>query len=165
MSEAATFRIRKARLPDDKPTILSFIMRLQRFEQAFEPDRRLDSSVAEEFYAVLIERIARRNGRMMIAERAAREPLGWAAAWEDENEVYVHAEERTFGYIAELYVNEEARGRGIGKALIVACEDWARERGLKMMMIGVLAKNPGAHGVYRSAGFADYATILRKYLR
>jgi GNAT superfamily N-acetyltransferase len=57
------------------------------------------------------------------------------------------------------------RGQGVGRALIAACEDWGRERGLKVMMIGVLVRNPRAHAVYRDAGFADYATLLRKYLR
>jgi len=33
------------------------------------------------------------------------------------------------------------------------------------MMIGVLVRNPRAHAVYRGAGFDDYATMLRKYLR
>ena len=60
---------------------------------------------------------------------------------------------------------DEQRGRGIGRALISACEDWARGRGLKVMMIGVLARNPRAHAIYRGAGFTDYATLLRKYLR
>jgi GNAT superfamily N-acetyltransferase len=165
MSSAGSFRIRDARLPNDKPAILGFIMGLQRFENAIEPDRRVDSSVAEEFYAVIIERITKKHGRIHIAEKADGTILGWAAAYEDENEVFVHSEERTFGYIADVYVIEDARGQGIGKALITACEEWARERGLKVMMIGVLARNPRAHAVYRGAGFADYAILQRKYLR
>ena len=34
--------IRAARLPEDEPAILSFIWGLQEFENAFEPNRRLD---------------------------------------------------------------------------------------------------------------------------
>jgi len=49
--------------------------------------------------------------------------------------------------------------------LLAACEEWARTRGLKAMMIRVLSQNSRAHGVYRGAGFQDYVTMLRKYLR
>src|SRR5262245_32531608 len=159
------FRIRAGRLPDDKAAILGFITGMQLFERAIEPDRRIDSNVAEEFYAVITERIVKKHGLIRIAENADGERLGWAAAYEDENEIFVRAEERTYGYIADVYVIEQARGRGIGRALIKSCEDWARERGLRAMMIGVLAGNPRAHAVYRGAGFADYAILQRKYLR
>ena len=43
--------IRPARLPQDKPAILSFIQGLQVFEHAIERDRRTDAVVAEEFYS------------------------------------------------------------------------------------------------------------------
>ena len=165
MAAGNSVRIRVARMPEDKPALLGFIMGMQHFERAIEPDRRVDPAVAEEFYVAITERIVKKNGRILIAESADGKALGWAAVCEDENEVYVHAEERTYGYIAELYVVEDARGRGFGRALIASCEDWARERGLKVMVIGVLARNPRAHAVYRGAGFADYATMLRKYLR
>jgi GNAT superfamily N-acetyltransferase len=162
---SAPFRIRPARLPEDKPAILGFIVDLQRFEQAIEPDRRVDAVVANEFYPIIMERVARRNGCILIAEDAKDKALGWAVAYENNNEIYVHADERTYGYIAELFVSEEVRRQGIGRALIAACEQWARERGLKAMIIGALARNETAFAAYRSAGFADYATELRKYLR
>ena len=164
MSDAGDFRIRSARLPDDKAAILSFITGLQQFESPIEADRRTDPGVAEEFYAVITERAAEKNGRIFMAESDKR-AIGWAVAYEEENEVYIRADERTYGYVAELYVVEDMRGRGIGGALIAKCEEWAQERGLKAMMIGVLSRNARAHGVCRSAGFQDYVTMLKKYLR
>ena len=165
MSPAELHRIRPARLPEDKPALLGFIMGMQHFEKAIEADRRTDPSVADEFYAVIIERVAKKNGCILLAEDESGKAIGWAAAYEDENEVYVHADERLFGYISELYVVGELRGRGIGRALIAACEGWAIARGLKVMMLGALARNTRAQALYRDAGFADYATMLRKYLR
>jgi len=165
MTGAAAFLIRAARLPEDKPAILGFIMGIQRFEKALEADRRIDPDVAEDTYASIIERVAKNNGRILIAEAASGTALGWAVALKDTQEIYVVAEERTLGCIAELYVIDDVRGRGVGRALIAACEDWARGRGLNVMLIGVLARNARAHGVYRGAGFEDYVTLLRKYLR
>jgi GNAT superfamily N-acetyltransferase len=165
MSTAEPYRIRRALLPEDKPALLGFIMGMQHFEKAIEPDRRVDGDVAEEFYADITERVVKKNGRILIAERTDGTAIGWAAACEAENEVYVEAAERTFGYIAELYVVEDMRGQGVGRALIAACEAWSKERGHKVLTIGVLVRNTRAHAVYRRAGFDDYVTMLRKYLR
>jgi GNAT superfamily N-acetyltransferase len=162
---SAPFHIRIARLPDDKPAILGFIMDLQRFELAIEANRRVDDEVAEEYYASLGESVTKKNGRILVAENEGGRAVGWAVTHEAENEVFVHADERIYGYISELYVAESMRGQGVGRALIAACEDWARERGLKVMMIGALTKNTRAHTIYRDSGFNDYATLLRKYLR
>ena len=165
MGTAEPYRIRPARLPEDKPAIVGFILGMQHFEKAIESNRRVDDDVAEEFYAVITERVFKKHGRILIAESPAGTAIGWAAAYEDESEVYVRPDERIYGYVTELYVAEDMRGRGIGRALIAGCEAWASERGLKVMMIGVLVRNSKAHAVYRGVGFTDYATTLRKYLR
>jgi len=163
--ELSAFRIREARLAEDKPAILQFIIGLQHFEKAIEPNRRIDAAVAEEFYGVLIARAHERHGCILIAEGDGKQPVGWAVAHEDEEDVYVLEEERRFGYISELYVMEEVRGRGIGHALMGACEDWARTRGLKLMMIAALEGNRRAFDLYRKQGYRSYAANLRKYLR
>ena len=156
--------IRSVRLPDDKIAILSFIDGMQQFEHALEPDRRVDSAVAEEFFAEIFARLKARGGVALIWEEQGS-PVGWATAHRDENDVYVRPDERQFALISELFVLEKARGRGIGKALIAACEDWARAQGLNVVMINVLRDNRCAEKIYRAAGFETYYTGLRKYLR
>lgn len=53
---------------------------------------------------------------------------------------------------------------GIGRSLLDACETEAQKHNLTLLMIGVLPKNMRARTVYRAAGFAPYAEILRKHL-
>jgi GNAT superfamily N-acetyltransferase len=159
-----SFRIRLAEMKKDEQVVLRFIRELQVFEQAVESNRRLDAPVAQEFFSVLMARIQAKNGRCFIAEDQHGTALGWAAAHEDESEIYVAAEERIFGWISELYVTEAMRGRGVGRALMSACEAWGRERGLKLMKIGVLAGNTGAARAYAAAGYKPYSMDLRKYL-
>src|SRR5580698_6554406 len=156
--------IRNAQFPQDKPAALSFIEGLQRFEQALEPDRRIDGTVAEEFFADITARVAARGGAMLLAERDGI-ALGWAVVYREQNDVYVVPEERAFAYISELYVVETARGQGVGKLLIAACEDWARKHQLGVIMIGVLPGNRRADALYRNTGYSTYSTQLRKYLR
>ena len=159
-----TFKIRDAVFPDDREDILSFIMGTQRFEHAIEPDRRLDSKVAEDYLANLQADVSQRNGRMFVAVAGDGARLGWAVAHEEENDVYVVKELRLHGYISELFVVEEMRGHGIGRALIEACETWARSRKLPLMMIGVLSGNTRAKRIYEASGYAPYALRLRKTL-
>ena len=154
--------IRVARLPDDEPAILSFIWGLQKFENAFEANRRLDPAFAAEHWPVMKARAAER-GAIFIAE-AAGKPVGWALVLDEPGDVFVEQPERRHGFIAELFVEDSVRGRGHGRALIAACEDWTRARGLKILIINVLARNDKAVAVYDRNGFAPYNLNLRKYL-
>jgi GNAT superfamily N-acetyltransferase len=153
--------VRPARLPDDKPAILRFIDGLQRYEAVFEPDRRLDPGYPEDQFAALLKQTA--NGVFLIAELGG-EPIGWAAVYEHESPTYVIEAERHCAVICEAYVEEAVRGQGAGRALLAACEAWARQRGLPVIHIGHLAGNERAATVYEKAGFAPYVVSRRKRL-
>jgi len=160
----ASFRIREAILPQDIPVIHEFILELQRFEHVFEPNRRLDAAVAADYFAILQRKVQETNGTILIAEDELGHSVGWAAAHEDAEEIYIVREQRRVGYIAELYVVQEARRLGIGRNLIRSCEEWARRRGLPIITIGVLSKNSAAYQAYENTGYRPYAVLLRKDL-
>ena len=154
--------IRAARLPADEPAILSFIWDLQKFENAFEPNRRLDPDFAPEHWADVQSQAATR-GAMFVAE-ADGTAVGWAFVLEEPGDLFVAEKERRYGFIAELFVEASARGQGHGRALIAACEDWTRDRGMAVLIIGVLSGNDKAAAVYRRDDFASYNLFMRKYL-
>jgi len=158
-----SFRVRDIGLAEDMTAALSFILGSQQYEHVFEPDRRLDSAVADEHFAALMKRVAENKGRVLIAEQNGR-AIGWAVFLVEENAVFVIEEQRMCGYIAELFVNENARGLGVGRALIAACEEEARRLGLGHIKIGVLVKNNRAADIYVRAGYSPYTLALRKYL-
>jgi len=153
--------IRPARLAEDRPALLAFIDGLQAFEHRFEPNRRLDAAVAEEYLAKLLADLA--VGAIFVAEDDAG-AVGWAVVHETEDDIYVIEAERRIAYIAELFVVERARGKGTGRALIAACEDWAKRHGIAVMLIGVLPGNARARAIYETAGYDAYAIQLRKRL-
>jgi GNAT superfamily N-acetyltransferase len=158
-----SFRLRDFDPATDKSAALSFIDGSQVFEHAIEPDRRLDSAVAGEWYAVLLARVAKGSGRIFIAEQDAR-PVGWGIFIVEGAPLYVVEELRREGFIIELYVVDAMRGQGVGQALIAACEDEARRLGLRRIMIGVLAGNRRAAEIYQRAGYAPYQLELAKSL-
>ncbi|MGX1197186.1 GNAT family N-acetyltransferase [Parvibaculum sp. MBR-TMA-1.3b-4.2] len=158
-----TFQLRDIDLTADKAAALSFIMGSQRYEHEVEPNRRLDPAVADEYFAELVEELAQKQGRAFVAERDG-EVIGWGVLVVEEAPLFVTEEERTYAYITELYVNEAARGLGVGRALIGACEDEARRRGLRQIMIGALSANSRTMDIYGRAGYRPYTAELRKYL-
>jgi GNAT superfamily N-acetyltransferase len=136
---------------------------LQDYEAAFEPDRRRDPDFAMEHWRDLQRRRTKKHGIMLIAQDAGQ-PVGWAFAHDEIGELFVVEAERRHGYLAEIFVVPEARGRGLGRALMEGCEAWARKRGHRLLTIGVLAKNPSAIRAYEGAGYTPYGIMMRRYL-
>jgi GNAT superfamily N-acetyltransferase len=147
----------------DEVAARAFIDGSQRYEAAFEPNRRLDGQVAVEQYTFLTGRVAHHGGRIFLAEEDGR-AIGWAVMSVEEHPVFVVEAERRYAYIAELFVDEAKRGLGVGRALIAACEDEARRAGLRQIKIGVLTANRRAAEIYRRTGYGPYSMELRKYL-
>jgi len=153
--------VRPARLPQDKPAILEFIWGLQRYEAEFEHDRRLDPAYGEDQFAAMMKEAEK--GIVFVAEAEGR-LAGWVVVIESEAPAYVIPEEQRTAVVCELFVDPAARGQGAGKALLQACEDWARDKGNTVLKIGHLAENRLAAAVYEKAGFAPYVVLRRKRL-
>ena len=153
--------IRDAVWPRDEQATLSFIDGLQRHEHRFEPNRRIDTAVAAEYRGVLMKAVAENGGIVRVAETDGR-AVGWAVGWPELDALYVVESERRYFYISELYVEDGLRGRGIGRALIASCEDWARGQGIAISRIGVIHDNDAAAATYARAGYAPYAMRLTK---
>jgi ribosomal protein S18 acetylase RimI-like enzyme len=58
-------------------------------------------------------------------------------------------------YLAELYVVPERRGHGIGRAVMEASMQVAREQGAAYMDLGTSEDDVGAHALYESLGFSN----------
>jgi len=67
-------------------------------------------------------------------------------------------------YIGELATNETAEGRGVGKALAQACEQWALDQGYRFISLATGAANEHALGFYRHMGYLDEDVTLVKLL-
>jgi GNAT superfamily N-acetyltransferase len=59
--------------------------------------------------------------------------------------------------IHDMAVLPEARGKGVGRALMLAVEEEARARGACKITLEVLSGNATAKGLYASLGYGDYA--------
>jgi GNAT superfamily N-acetyltransferase len=114
--------------------------------------------------AVMAERLGRVLQRddhvVFVAETA--EVVGWTHAGEQEI-----LEVGTLCEIWGLVVADSQRGKGVGRRLIEAVEDWARRRQLTEVSVRSNVIRPESHPFYERTGFARFKTqhAYRKRLR
>jgi aminoglycoside 6'-N-acetyltransferase I len=71
------------------------------------------------------------------------------------------------GFLEGWYVVPAARGQGIGRALVAAIEDWARQRGCTEMASDTLLDNTQSQRAHEACGFeeAERVVYFHKRLR
>jgi RimJ/RimL family protein N-acetyltransferase len=104
-----------------------------------------------------------------IEARAARWRLEGtlvAAAAGNDLVGLIHVEQTPFGF-GELgmLVDREWRGRGVGSALVMAAIEWARERGLHKLSLGVFTHNSAAIALYHKFGFVEEGRRVKHFRR
>lgn len=64
------------------------------------------------------------------------------------------------GYIEGWYVDEDLRGRGVGKALVQAAEDWARSQGLTEMASDTWLDNEISIQAHLKMGYVETERLV-----
>lgn len=154
---APAFTIRHA-TDADHPVLRATIRALNQFEQPISGDRDESEAAAAASLDVLLRRVAP-GGAAFVAE-AEGAFIGHLFCVVEDAPPYVRVEYRRRAVIAEAFVADAWRGRGVFRALHAAADAHARAAGCRRMMIGLLAGNDRAQRVYRAAGFRPYFVEL-----
>ncbi|SDS30364.1 ribosomal-protein-alanine N-acetyltransferase [Brevibacterium siliguriense] len=88
------------------------------------------------------------NGTVMLAARTAS--AGDLAGWIVMSGAGAEADVMT------IATTEAARGKGIGRDLLQAGIDWAKDRGCEVVHLEVDERNAAALGMYSSFGFEEW---------
>jgi GNAT superfamily N-acetyltransferase len=88
------------------------------------------------------------DARALIAQGPDGAVLGWVHVYGTR-----HLESDPSAEIGGLVVDEAARGRGVGSALMTSAEAWARERGYEVVRIRTNVIRTEAHEFYKSRGY------------
>ena len=110
--------------------------------KAADDVRHLFADTATLVYA--IEEDGRDVGRLCVGER--------------------QLQERRVLWIWDVFVDEEHRGRGLGRAAMELAEGEARRLGLARVELNVFGGNDAARGLYRSLGYEEWAVSMAKDL-
>jgi GNAT superfamily N-acetyltransferase len=84
----------------------------------------------------------------------------WVVAYLDERAVGCGGVQRLDDRVAEIrriFLDEGARGRGAGRALLARLEDEARALGYDRVRLTTGDRQPEALGLFRAAGYAEIA--------
>jgi [ribosomal protein S18]-alanine N-acetyltransferase len=99
------------------------------------------------------------NSVMLVARNLNRQYygphiIGFFAGWTVEDELHIN----------NIAAHPEYRRQGVGKGLLDAAIEIARERGMATVLLEVRASNQGAQVLYRQAGFT-FSGRRRDYYR
>jgi GNAT superfamily N-acetyltransferase len=143
--------------PADRDFVLSLAPRLAIGKQPWR-DEQLWRTAVEGW---LTGSIAQHNQKtiVLIAEDEQGERGGVATVSHS-----THFTGQPQAYIGELATSEAAEGRGVGAALVAACEQWAREQGYTLLVVSTGAGNTRALDFYHRLGFHDEDVTLTKLL-
>jgi GNAT superfamily N-acetyltransferase len=68
-------------------------------------------------------------------------------------------------YLMDIVVDQNMRGKGIGKALIDRTKQWAKEQEADYLELSVLAKNTSAEALYLREGFETFSKSMRMKIK
>ena len=127
--------------PDDTPTILAFIRALAEYEKLSHAVVATEDQLRTHLFG------PRPAAEVLIGELDGR-PAGFALYFPNFSTFLA----RPGVYLEDLFVLPEARGRGVGRALLTAVAAVAVARGAGRLEWSVLDWNAPAIGFYRKLG-------------
>lgn len=75
-----------------------------------------------------------------------------------------HLQRAGMGFVWEIEIDEQHRGRGLGRATMLAAEEIAREQGWSAIALSVFGFNAPARRLYESLGYGTVAVQMVKHL-
>ncbi|WP_119268600.1 GNAT family N-acetyltransferase [Taklimakanibacter deserti] len=148
----------------DAAAIIALIRELQASEVVLYERMKPAADMGQWYVDLLKKKCAEDEGVILIAEENGA-TLGYAVILTRSVEDGTGDEvPYDYAYVVDLVVAGQARRRGIGRMLLADCERRARDAGRDDLRITVLARNEGAHALYRALGFDDLLIDMRKVL-
>ena len=142
-------------VPSDVPLLRNFESKLVAHERSVEPTLIQKGSL--EYYKIP-DLIGDENASILIAE-VDGVPIGCGLGQIKENDFYNN--EKQYGYIGLMYVEESQRGKNIGGLIIQELMDWFGTKGINEIRLKVYASNPMAVEAYKKYGFEHYVHDMK----
>lgn len=142
---------------DDVPAVSQLYAQLFADMARLQPESLKPAEQDKYFLDAMIEM---EEAEILVAEEAGQ-VLGFAVVQARPTPPFPFFHPQTFADFVDVAVAPAHRGKGIGKALIAAVGDWAKERGLAYVELTVLAQNQRAIRLYEELGFTDASRTMR----
>lgn len=159
--------IRRA-LDKDINVFTDFVLQLSRFNRSnhkteckYDDYELVRDSIRERAEETFCKR--NENTLILIAE-VDGVPMGYALGRIYEEEKTADNGTGLVGLFDELFVDDRARGLGIGKRLIDEVTLWMKEEGISRIKLHAYSWNENAKKLYEKYGFREYAVSYEKFI-
>lgn len=127
-----------------------------------ELSRQLGYVFSTEETRLAIERITSSGSDAAFVALDEQRVIGWIHVF-----YTVRLESAPFCEIGGMVVDEQYRGRGVGKQLIAGAELWCADKGINKLRVRSNTKRGDAHRFYLNAGFNESKEqkVFEKHLR
>ena len=122
-------------------------------ERIAELNGTLGYPISAAIIAERLERVLAIERHIVLVAEIAGQVVGWVHGAEEETLAV-----GTLGEIWGLVVAADQRGRGVGRRLTEAIEEWGRKRGLTRISLRSNVIRPESHAFYERVGYTRYKT-------
>lgn len=126
------------------------IARVSHRDSRFYYDGRFDAARCDELYATWIERSAAGWANAVFVAEHGGAPAGYISC-------HISGTDGSIGLIA---VGEQARGRGLGQALVQTALDYFGREGMQRALVVTQGRNTGSQRLYQRCGFVTESVNL-----
>jgi ribosomal protein S18 acetylase RimI-like enzyme len=147
----------------DRAFLRRCVMDLQEIERALDPRLPAGEEMVDAYCADLLARRRAWNGVIFVAEEHGV-PAALLAIYLHVPETEADEPKGPRAVITDLFVVPEARGRGVGSALLEHGVVHAREAGAPVLRLEVMAANAAARRFYARHGWVERVIQLEKAL-
>lgn len=145
----------------DRPRLRQAVVELQNYERMQHATRLPGDQVADLYLDWMLQKAGTR-GAVLVAESNGIF-VGFVAGWIDETmNIGETPDSNRVGYISDICVMPDFRGRGIAAQLLKRIEQHLASFGIARLRVNSLATNKSAQASYERAGFAPYEIIHEK---
>ena len=128
---------------------------LQEHEREFEPYHRTGSEMKGDYLSFLRKECEARDGKIIVAI-LDHKLVGFVCVWRGEQLDEYMSQAFEIGYVSDLVVSRDFRGKGIGSSLIEQAEKYCLNKEFRRLKIGALSRNVRTKELYNRFGYVDY---------
>jgi len=160
-------KIRRAS-EEDRNDYIQFAINLSKFNRSNHKEKcKYDN------YGMVLEAIKKRAERtfdcrdedcLILIALVNGEAVGYALAKIYEEEKVADNGTGRMGLFDELYIDDSARGLGIGKKLLSEVIAWFKTRDIKRIKLHAYSWNKKAIKLYEDNGFVEYAVSYNTFI-
>jgi ribosomal protein S18 acetylase RimI-like enzyme len=149
----------------DEESLKKCIRALKEFESQFDPDYLTTEDSVQELFIGLMEVVKKNQGAVFVAEVEEKGIMGFISLEISVKNAPEIVKKVNVLYVSDLVVLPEFRSLGIGEALLMRAEQYAKELGISYLKLIVFADSERVRSFYQRTGFKNYEiTMLKEVL-